>query len=118
MQRIPFTVQSYTHESLPLSAQRLVNWYAEQAPQEAKSPAILLPSPDLKAFSTVGVGPIRGTHQMAEILYVVSGSNLFQVDRSGVGTDLGSIGANATGLVSMADNGTQLVVVNDNDGYV
>lgn len=118
MDRIPFTVHSYTHESLPLSAQRVVNWYAEQAPQEAKSPAILLPSPDLAVFSTVGLGPIRGLHQMAEVLYVVSGQNLFQVDRSGVATDLGSIGLNATGLVTMADNGTQLVVVNDNDGYV
>ena len=116
--RIPFTIQSYTHESLPLSAQRVVNYYPEQAPAEAKSPSILLPWPVLKEFSTVGAGPIRGSHQMAEILYVVSGSNLYSVDPSGVETDLGSIGTNATGLVSMADNGTELVVVNDNDGYV
>lgn len=116
--RIPFTVQSYKHESLPLSAQRVVNYYVEAAPQEAKAPAILLPSPSLTNFSTVGSGPIRGVHQMAEVLYTVSGSNFFKVDESGVETDLGSIGINATGLVSMADNGTELVVVNDNDGYV
>lgn len=118
MPRIPFTIQSYTHESLPLSAQRVVNYYAEQAPPEAKSPAILLPWPVLKDFSAIGVGPIRGVHQMAEELYAVSGQNLFKVDPSGVGTDLGSIGINATGLISMANNGTELTVVNDNDGYV
>lgn len=118
MPRVPFTLQSYTHESLPVSAQRVVNWYAEQQPPEAKSPAVLLPRPGLKDFSTIGTGPIRGTHEMDEVLYAVSGSNLFKVDQSGTGTDLGSIGTNATGLVSMADNGNELVVVNDNTGYV
>jgi hypothetical protein len=116
--RIPFTIQSYTHESLPLSAQRLVNYYAEQAPTEAKSPAVLLPSPGLELFSTVGTGPIRAVHQMAEVLYTVSGSSLFSIDPSGTPTDLGSVGTTSSGLVSAANNGTELVVVNDNDGYV
>ena len=116
--RIPFTVQSYKHESLPVSAQRVVNWYAEEQPPEAKSPAVLLPRPGLKSFSTIGSGPIRGTHEMNEVLYAVSGSSLFKVDQSGTGTNLGSIGTNSTGLVSMADNGFELVVIDDNDGYV
>lgn len=116
--RIPFTVQSYTHESLPVSAQRVVNWYAEEQPPEAKTPATLLPRPGLKAFSEIGTGPIRGIHQMDEVLYAVSGSNLFKIDRSGIGTDLGSIGTTSTGLVEMADNGIELVVINDNSGYI
>lgn len=118
MTSIPFTIQSYTHESLPLSAQRLVNLYAEEAPPEAKAPAILLPSPSLKLFSNVGTGPIRAVHQMAEELYTVSGPNLYKVTPSGIASDLGNIGLNSVGLVSIADNGTEMVVVNDNDGYV
>ncbi|MGI9492766.1 MAG: hypothetical protein ACR2QF_10245 [Geminicoccaceae bacterium] len=116
--RIPFALQSYEHESKPLSAQRVVNCFSEIQPKDAKSPAALLFRPGLKAFSTIGSGPIRGVHEMADELYAVSGNALFSVDASGTGTNLGSVGSTSTGLVSMADNGNQLVVVNDNDGYV
>lgn len=116
--RVPFAIQSYRHESLPLSAQRLVNCYAENQPRDAKSPVAVLFRPGLKAFSTIGTGPIRGLVEMDDVLYAVSGTRLFKVDASGVGTDLGSIGSNSTGLVSLAENGNQLVVVNDNTGYV
>jgi len=116
--KVPFTVQSYTHESLPVSAQRVVNWYAEQQPPEAKTQAALLPRPALKLLSNVGFGPIRGAHEMNEELYAVSGSQLFKVDRSGVATLKGSVGQNTTGLVSMADNGFELVIINDNTGFI
>lgn len=118
MPRVPFAINSYTHESLPLSAQRLVNWFPERAPIDAKTQIALLPHPGLKPFTTVGTGPIRGQHTMAGVLYTVSRNRLYSVDASGTTVDLGNIGTNQTGLVTMADNGTQLVVVNDNDGYV
>ena len=116
--RIPFAVQSYQHESLPLSAQRVVNCYAERQPNDAKTPVALLFWPGLKAFSTPGAGPIRALIEMNDELYTVSGPRLYKVDASGVETDLGLVGTTSTGLVSVAENGTQLVVVNDNDGYV
>lgn len=116
--RVPFTLQSYTHESLPVSAQRVVNWYAEEQPKEAKSPAVLLPRPALKQLANIGTGPIRGVAKMNEELYAVSGRSLFKVDQSGVGTNKGSIGVNTTGLVSMADNGFELVIQNDNSGFI
>ncbi len=119
MPRVPFAFQSYDHESAPLSSQRLVNCFAEQQPRDAKTPIAILPRPGKKTFaSSVGTGPIRGLHQMKDVGYAVSGTRLYSFDASGVETDLGSIGINATGLVSMDDNGNQLVVVNDNDGYV
>lgn len=116
--RIPFAVQSYQHESLPLSAQRVVNCFPEHQPQEAKSPVALLFRPGLKLFSTVGTGPIRGVVEMNGVLYVVSANRLFKVDSGGVATSLGTVGTTTTGLVSMDENGTQLVILNDNDGYV
>lgn len=116
--RVPFAVNSYRHESLPLSAQRVVNWYPEAAPRDAKTRTALLPRPGLKPFTTVGTGPIRGRAVMDGVLYVVSGSSLHSVDASGGVVDFGGIGTNATGMVSLDHNGKQLVVVNDNTGYV
>lgn len=117
--RVPFTFQSYDHESSPLSSQRLINCYPEVQPRDAKAPIALLPRPGKKLFAgSVGAGPIRGVHEMDEVGYAVSGARLYSFDASGTETDLGSIGTNATGLVSMEDNGNQLVVVNDNTGYV
>lgn len=118
MARVPFAINTARDNSPPVSAQRLVNWFAEIQPVDAKTRVVLKPWPGLKSFTTVGTGPIRGRSVMAGVLYVVSGRRLYSVDASGTDTDLGSIGTNATGLVSAAHNGTQLVVINDNDGYV
>lgn len=119
MPPVPFALNFYKHKSAPLSSQRVVNWFAEEAPADAKTPVILLQRPGLAPFApTVGLGPMRGTHEMAGVLYAVSGANLFSVDRSGIATDLGMIGTNSTGLVSMADNGFELMVINDNDGWI
>ncbi len=118
MPRVPFAINSYRHESLPLSAQRVVNWYPETQPVDAKTRVPLLPWPGLKAFTTAGSGPIRNQTVMNGVLYAVSGNRLYSVDASGVASDKGSVGINATGLVSAAHNGTQLVIVNDNKGWI
>lgn len=118
MPRVPFAINSYQHDSPPVSAQRVINWYPEIQPIDAKTRIVLLPWPGLKSFTTVGTGPIRGQIVMDGVLYTVSGTRLHSVDASGTATDKGTIGTNATGLVSMAHNGTQLVIINDNDGYV
>jgi hypothetical protein len=112
--KIPFATNSYQARSLPLSAQRLVNLYAEAAPQDSGTPVVLYGTPGLTPFGTVGVGPIRGMAVMGTTLYVVSGDRLYSVNSAGSGTDLGKIaGRERTGEpVTMADNGTQLVVVN------
>jgi hypothetical protein len=38
MSRIPIALQSYQHRSLPISAERIINWMPEQEPGEAKAP--------------------------------------------------------------------------------
>ena len=59
MQRIPFPLESYVHPSLPLSAKRLLNYYSEAAPPDARTPAALIPTPGLTTLVTVGTGPIH-----------------------------------------------------------
>ncbi|KKL66623.1 hypothetical protein LCGC14_2143130, partial [marine sediment metagenome] len=82
----------------PLSAQQLVNFYAEQAPRDAKSPVALFGTPGIKAFCDgIGDGPIRGMELMNGILYVLSGDVLYSVTSDCVKTILGDIGGDEGG---------------------
>ncbi len=92
MPPIRFAINSYQSRALPLSAQQLVNYFAEAAPNDAKSPVVLLNGPGIKAWApAVGNGPIRGTEKMDGMLYAVSGCTLYSVDANGKAVPLGSI---------------------------
>lgn len=115
--RIPFATQSYRHRSLPVSAQRLVNMYAEQQPQDAKTPVAVMRTPGLTSFSQVGSGPIRGLATMDGLLYVVSGNTVYKVLANGSATALGTL-STASGPVSMDASASQLVIVTNPAAYV
>lgn len=115
--KIPFATQAYKSRSLPLSAQRLVNMFAEAAPEDAKSPVVLHSAHGLSLFSTAGSGKIRAMHNMAGVLYVVSGTEFYSVNSAGTATQItGTIAG--TGRVATADNGTQLILVNGAEEYI
>ena len=97
--------------SKSVDASRLVNLYAEQS--DGKSPVVLHGTPGLNLVATYGTGPIRGVRYMAGARYVVSSGNLYDAS----GAVLGAV--DGTGPVSLADNGTQLVIVSSlGTGYV
>ena len=110
--RIPLARHTYELDSLPLSAQRLINYYYEPAPEETKTGGALLVTPGLKLFASVGTGPIWGLHKLDGLLYVVSGDNVFTVDSTGGANDLGTIGT-VSDVVIMADNGTHVNIVKE-----
>ena len=116
---IPFAQQSYKSQSLPISAQRCVNCYAEMEPEDAKTPVAVLGAPGLLSFNGAicGTGPVRGVNFMNGVLYVVSGQRLYSLTSAGVVTDVGGAIA-GSGIVSMANNGTQIVIVNGVNGFV
>lgn len=115
--KIPFATQSYKSQSLPVSAQRLVNMYAERQPPDAKTDVAVFGCPGIVDWATCGTGPVRGMHKMGSLAYVVSGQRLYSVTAAGVATDIGgSISGNSP--VSMDDNGTQLVITNGTNGYL
>ncbi len=116
--KIPFATQSYKSPSLPISAQRCVNMYAERQPPDAKTDVAVFGFPGVTTFATCGVGPsIRGMHKMGGVAYVVSGPRLYSVSSTGVATDLGG-NISGTAPVSMDDNGSQLEIVNGTNGYL
>lgn len=114
---IQFATQSYVSRSLTVSAQRAVNAYAEREPQDAKTPVAVFGAPGLTLFATCGSGPVRGLHVMNNVLYAVSGSTLYSVSSAGVSTPLGGA-ISGSGIVQMADNGTQICIVNGVNGYI
>lgn len=115
--RVPFAIQSYRNRSLPVSAQQIVNMFVENQPEGSKAQTPIFGVPGLVQFSAVGSGPIRGIWNMAGVLYVVSGQLLYSVSSTGASTFLGG-SVSGSGNVSMSDNGTQLIIVNGENGYV
>ncbi|HDA7274731.1 TPA: hypothetical protein O5T84_002829, partial [Staphylococcus aureus] len=115
--KIPFATNSYKSPSLPISAQRVVNMYAEKQPPDAKTDVAVFGHPGILDFAVCGTGPIRGMHKMGGVPYVVSGQRLYSISSAGVATDIGG-SISGTGQVSMDDNGTQLVITNGTNGYL
>jgi hypothetical protein len=103
MRRIPFPLESYQHPSLPLSAKRLLNVMAEKAPDDARTPALLVSTPTLQYFLNVGTGPILAMNDdFPGRIYVVSGTHFHRVTFPLGGgyndEDLGDIGSADTSL--------------------
>ena len=94
----------------------MVNMYPEVVPEGGKQPAFLMRCPGLVRRATVGAGPIRGLWEHSTFLYVVSGNVFYRVDRSWTATALGTVTGN--GPVSMADNGTQIMIAANPAGYI
>lgn len=115
--KIQFATNSYKSQSLPVSAQRCVNMYAERQPPDAKTDVAVFGCPGIDPFAICGSGPVRGMHKMGGVLYVVSGRRLYSVTSDGSATDIGG-SITGTGPVSMDDNGSQLVIVNGTNGYL
>jgi hypothetical protein len=115
--RIQFGTQSYRSDTLPISAQRCVNMYAEMQPRGAKTDIAVFGCPGIADFTTCGAGPIRWMHQMGDYVYVVSGAYLYRFDENALATQLGGQ-ISGTGVVTMDDNGLEVVTVNGVNGYI
>lgn len=109
--RLPF--QSYQKGTA--STSRLVNCYPEVLPPGAPTPMILVRSPGVADWTTVGSGSIAGMKSALNDLYVVSGSKLYKADSNKTVTELGSVGA--PNDIDIDSNGSAVVVVNKPNAY-
>jgi len=109
-------VQYSEGRSKAWSGARLVNCFAERSDGDKRDDFAIMATPGLSAWADLGADAIRGSHAMAGTLYAVAGSILYSINESATASALGSIGG--TGLVRMADNGTQLCVVGGTTGYI
>lgn len=110
----PAVGASYRSPSLPASAQRLVNMYPEALENGLVNVAAHnFPGLNRKLSGNSGEFD-RGCHIFKGNLYQVAGSQLYLVSSGYVRTAIGSIGG--TSRVSIADNGSVMVIVTNGSG--
>lgn len=112
----PILGASYTAKSVNAARNRMVNLYPESILEGGKETGFLTQCPGLLLLAEIGVGPIRGSWQFGGVGYVVSGNELYSITTEWAATLLGTI--SGTGPVSMSDNGIQLFVAANPDGYI
>lgn len=112
-----FATQSYKHDSLPLSAQNVINLYGEIQPKGTKAQVALLEPPGIIEAATLGSGPVRGLHVLDGVLYATSGGSLYSIASNHTTTELGGV-ISGTNVVSMDDNGAEVGIVNGVNGYI
>jgi hypothetical protein len=123
---LPITNGFYVSNSLPISAQECTNWYTVVESAPSLAPETLRGTPGIEQVETSGtiLQSNRGAHTMAGVAYFVNGTKLYQLDQTQVIPtevyDLVELGTVAgTARCSMADNGTQmLVLVPGGNGYI
>ncbi len=112
----PILGSSYVIRSVNAADNRMVNLYPEVIPEGGKEPAYLQRCPGLTLKATVGTGPIRGVYSLGSYLYVVSGSEFYRLTTTYAANKIGDV--TGTGPVSIADNGTQIFIACNPDGYI
>lgn len=115
--KLPFVGPSYQARSLNADAQRAVNCYLEMDNASPRAPLALYGTPGLVLKATLGSGPVRGGLVEGGFSWWVSGSTVYRMDTSYNLTTLGSIGS-SSGQVSMASNGTQVLIVDGVGGWL
>jgi hypothetical protein len=116
----PILGSSYVARSINAADNRMVNLFPEVIPEGGKNAGFLNRCPGLKFQQTIGTGPIRAlwAHQTnGSDFYVVSGTEFYKVTGlTATPTKLGDV--TGTGPVSIADNGTQIFLACNPDGYI
>lgn len=114
--RIPFVGPSYQARSLSADSQRAVNCYLEMD-QSGGKPLALYGTPGLTERVTVGTGPHRGSVEFDGVAIVVSGSKVYAVSSTYVASFLGNL-STGIGMVGMASNGSEVLIVDGVNGYL
>ncbi len=97
-----------------LSAERLVNCYAEAA--EGKASVQVVSVPGMTLHATTGTGAGRGLFVHEGVLYTVVGAYLYSISEDGASTLLGVVGG--SGIATFASSGLELGIVSDGQGYI
>lgn len=111
---IQFGINSYQALSGLLSSERLVNFYPETAPAGSPFRGMLIGTPGATEWRDLGqFEPIYGSIVLNDILYVVCGLTLYQIDTSKTATSLGTL-TGTPSRVMMTTNRTQITILQNN----
>jgi len=108
--KIPFLGGAYEGRSKSINAQQSINLFPVYDKFEGKEVIAMYGTPGLIEFVNTGGTIVRGLHIMGDYMYAVVDDTVYEITTAGDATSLGVI-TTSTGHVSMADNGTQLIIV-------
>lgn len=114
--KTPILGGTYVARSVNAANARMVNLFPEVVPEGGKEPAFLQRAPGLRLLATMGGGPVRGLWQVGQYGYAVSGNLFYRIDSNWTVTAIGTI--LGSGPVSMADNGVQIFIACNPQGYI
>jgi len=115
---LPFATGSRDGKSLAVDTERLVNCYVETSQsRNSKAVKAIHGRPGLDRLGNYGTSPCRGAHSLGAFIYAVFRDELLEIRNDGVSTAVGTLNT-VEGLVSMADNGSQLLIVDGQAGYI
>jgi hypothetical protein len=117
--KTPILGQAYVARTINAADNRMVNLFPEATPEGSKDTGFLNRAPGLKTLVSVGTGPIRAVwanQTRGEDAFVVSGNEFYRLDVNYVARLIGVV--SGTGPVSIADNGTQLFLACNPNGFI
>jgi hypothetical protein len=118
MAQFPFIGAAYKARATVLATEQCINMYPEIGNPTAKNVMCLLGTPGKRLWANFPGGAVRGALRFsATVGVVVSGTNVYVTNTAGVGTLIGTITGGTT-PVSMASNGTTVMLVTGPTGYV
>jgi len=107
---LPIANGYYESDSLPISAQECTNFYPNIAQAPALNQETLFGTPGFVEVARASdLDSNRGAHEMNGVPYFVIGDALYSMADDFALTNRGAI--SGTGRVSMADNGTQMLIL-------
>ena len=104
-------------KSANVSSQIRTNLYVEVRNEKDKTSMALFRTAGLGAFTSVGASPPRGLYDINNLIYLVAGNTLYEVNNAGVSTMRGTLNT-SSGRVDMFDNGSQILIVDGTNGYI
>jgi hypothetical protein len=110
---------SYTLRNRSADVQRCINWVPVQIESgvgKGGQPSYLKQTPGKAPLCSLG-SPVRSIYTARGMLYAVAGATLYRIAANGAATSVGALASN-DGPVRMADNVTQLAIVDGPRGYV
>jgi hypothetical protein len=114
--KTPILGSAYVARSVNAADNRMVNLFPEIVPEGGKEPAFLQRAPGITLLATLGSGPVRGLWHYGDYGYAVSGNFFYRIDNNWNVVVKGTVAG--SGPVSMADNGTQLFIAANPQGYI
>ena len=115
--KVPFVGPSYQARSLNADAQRTLNCYVELDNASPRAPLALYGTPGTVRRVTIPTAPVRACFKEGAYTWWVSGNRVYRMAANYAVTALGTV-STYKGEVSMASNGTQILIVDGAGGWL